>query len=207
MSDNLALWNKVEKTDPKITKKVSIGGMSYTTIDAQHQIKNATEQWGSYGFKWGLKNITYDFSLMDTKGNTVAFVGAVFYYPNGEFELHSSILTVIGNKNPKFDDDFAKKIETDLLTKALSKLGFNADVFMGKFDDNKYVQQVALEKQAEENLKNPTKEQIEELEKLIQKTKSDKDKLLKFGEVEKLEDLTMSKYNEIKTLMLKKLAK
>ena len=37
------------------------------------------------------------------------------------------------------DADFAKKIETDALTKALSKLGFNADVFMGRFDDTKYV--------------------------------------------------------------------
>ena len=26
-----------------------------------------------------------------------------------------------------------------MLTKGLSKLGFNADVFMGRFDDNKYV--------------------------------------------------------------------
>jgi hypothetical protein len=25
--------------------------------------------------------------------------------------------------------------ETDTLTKAISKLGFNADIFMGKFDD------------------------------------------------------------------------
>ena len=32
-----------------------------------------------------------------------------------------------------------KKVATDALTKGLSKLGFNADVFMGKFDDNKYV--------------------------------------------------------------------
>ena len=28
-------------------------------------------------------------------------------------------------------------------TKGLSKLGFNADVFMGKFDDNKYVDSLA----------------------------------------------------------------
>ena len=32
-----------------------------------------------------------------------------------------------------------KKVATDALTKGLSKLGFNADVFMGMFDDNKYV--------------------------------------------------------------------
>jgi len=39
----------------------------------------------------------------------------------------------------KSDDDFAKKMETNTVSKALSKLGFSADVFLGKFDDNKYV--------------------------------------------------------------------
>lgn len=39
------------------------------------------------------------------------------------------------------DADFAKKIETDALTKALSKMGFNADIFMGRFDDTKYVEE------------------------------------------------------------------
>ena len=43
-------------------------------------------------------------------------------------------------KQEMVDADFAKKIETDALTKALSKLGFNADVFMGLYDDHKYVQ-------------------------------------------------------------------
>ena len=43
------------------------------------------------------------------------------------------------------DADFAKKIETDALTKALSKLGFNADVFMGRFDDHKYVEEINAE--------------------------------------------------------------
>ena len=39
--------------------------------------------------------------------------------------------------NPK--DDCYKKLATDALTKALSRLGFNSDVFEGKFDDSKYV--------------------------------------------------------------------
>ena len=39
----------------------------------------------------------------------------------------------------RVDDDCIKKVATDALTKGLSKLGFNADVFMGRFDDNKYV--------------------------------------------------------------------
>jgi hypothetical protein len=43
------------------------------------------------------------------------------------------------------DDNFAKKIETDALTKAISKLGFNADIFLGKFDDVRYVAEMNAE--------------------------------------------------------------
>lgn len=43
------------------------------------------------------------------------------------------------------DDNFAKKIETDTLTKAISKLGFNADIFMGKFDDVRYLKEITAE--------------------------------------------------------------
>ena len=45
----------------------------------------------------------------------------------------------------KIDDNFAKKLETDTLTKALSKLGFNADIFLGKFDDIRYVEDLNKE--------------------------------------------------------------
>ena len=51
----------------------------------------------------------------------------------------------IDNNDTKKDGDCFKKATTDGLTKCLSYLGFNADVFMGKFDDNKYVQQMASE--------------------------------------------------------------
>jgi len=36
-------------------------------------------------------------------------------------------------------------VATDELSKGLSKLGFNSDVFEGLFDDNKYVQQMMKE--------------------------------------------------------------
>ena len=69
----------------------------------------------------------------------------LWYVLNGEtnvihqFPIHSSIKYSV---NGRVDDDFAKKVATDALTKGLSKLGFNADVFLGKFDDNKYVNQL-----------------------------------------------------------------
>jgi hypothetical protein len=49
------------------------------------------------------------------------------------------------NAKTKIDDNFAKKLETDALTKAISKLGFNADIFMGKFDDQRYLDEVNKE--------------------------------------------------------------
>ena len=58
----------------------------------------------------------------------------------GRWEFGQKELTV---KSKKYDDkpdhDALKKAGTDALTKCLSYLGFNADIFMGKFDDNKYV--------------------------------------------------------------------
>ena len=65
----------------------------------------------------------------------------VFNSKTGELPIHSSIKY---GANGRYDDDFAKKVATDALTKGLSKLGFNADVFMGLFDDNKYVNDMKM---------------------------------------------------------------
>jgi hypothetical protein len=134
---NLKLWGAVKETDPKYTKPAKIGGMSITAIAPQYQIMLATEQFGSYGEGFGFKSIELDYSLIE-KFNLVVFKG-VFFHPKGEFEIINSSKMYMDRNQTMIDADFAKKIETDALTKALSKLGFNADVFMGRFDDTKYV--------------------------------------------------------------------
>ena len=138
----LCLWKKVEKTNPNYTKKANVKGNKITSIAPQYQMMNATEQFGSYGATWGFKDITLDFSLTD-KG-LIVFKG-VFYYPGGEFPIINSIGMYKDNAQTKVDDDFAKKVETDALTKALSKLGFNADIFMGKFEDSRYYAEITAE--------------------------------------------------------------
>ena len=43
----MELWNKLEKTNPDHTKSApSSYGKKITTIDAMHQIKNMTEEFG-----------------------------------------------------------------------------------------------------------------------------------------------------------------
>jgi hypothetical protein len=140
--NNLTLWNSVEKTNPKYTKKAKIGGMSITAIAPQYQIMMVTEQFGVYGQTWGFKNIELDYSLL--KYDMVVFKGT-FFFPKGEFEIINSCKLYINNAKTMLDDNFAKKIETDTLTKAISKLGFNADIFMGKFDDVRYLKEITAE--------------------------------------------------------------
>ena len=140
--DNLKLWSSVEKTNPNYTKKAKIGGMSITAIAPQFQIMQVTEQFGVYGRTWGFKKIELDYSLISY--DMVVFKGT-FFFPDGEFEIINSCKLYINNAKTMLDDNFAKKIETDALTKAISKLGFNADIFLGKFEDVRYLAEITKE--------------------------------------------------------------
>ena len=143
MKENLELWRKVEKTNPKYTKQANVGGNKITSIAPQYQIMNVTEQFGSYGKTWGFKNIELDYTLVP-EFNLIVFK-AIFFYPDGEFPTINSIKMFMDNAKLKIDDNFAKKLETDTLTKAISKLGFNADIFMGKFEDTRYLAEITKE--------------------------------------------------------------
>jgi hypothetical protein len=151
-NDNLKLWNAVQETNPADTKPVSFG-RKFTAIDAYSQIKKATEQFGEYGNKWGIKEIQHTF----VPNSTMVLAVGNFYTPEGSSIVSSSIFYI--SEKGKADDDFAKKLETDMITKALSRLGFNADVFMGKFDDNKYVASMN-QKFASEQIKNEPINQV-----------------------------------------------
>ena len=143
MKENLELWHKVEKTNPKYTKQANVCGNKITSIAPQYQIMNVTEQFGSYGKTWGFKNIELDYTLVP-EFNLIVFK-AIFFYPDGEFPTINSIKMFMDNAKLKIDDNFAKKLETDTLTKAISKLGFNADIFMGKFEDTRYLAEIKKE--------------------------------------------------------------
>ena len=153
MSDNLDLWNKVEKTNPEYTKNANVKGNQITSIAPQYQIKQATEKFGVYGQAWGISGSWFDYTLKDL--GMIVF-HATFFYPEGEFPIVNSVQLFKDNAQTKIDDDFAKKVETDTLTKALSKLGFNADIFLGKFEDARYLQEL----NEEFNKPKPTPDQI-----------------------------------------------
>ena len=158
----MKLWDSVEKTNPEHTKTFKgKGGFKGTAISAQYQIKTATSIWGPMGYKWGLKEDSYTKeSVSDNYHHDVLIYKAVFYYPIENETAYFNMETEIDlwNYSKSYSEwsknnDPRKKARTDLLTKCLSQLGFNADVFMGMFDDNKYVNDLKQEKKQEKNNK------------------------------------------------------
>jgi hypothetical protein len=113
----------------------------------------ATELWGQNGKGWGLDIVDEQYVpgapiLVNDNvvGNEIIHVVRVqLWYREGEEVYRTSPqygqTTFVGkNKNGMFTDEEApKKSVTDGMLKCMSLLGFSADIFMGLYDDNKYV--------------------------------------------------------------------
>lgn len=155
MTDNMALWDAVSKTDPNYTKHVGQRG-GFTAISANYQIMQATKQFGPIGIGWG-----YDAELPFFHDNLL-FVPVTLWH--GDKSNRFGPMTGCEEwKSSKghIDSDASKKATTDAITKLLSQLGFSADVFLGKYDDQKYV--AALKKEFAENGDQPKREASLEL--------------------------------------------
>lgn len=150
---NMDLWRSVEVTDPAMTKRVNQRG-GFTSIGAHYQVMRATETFGPVGVGWG-----YDCGAPIFHGDFVIIPVTVWYRDRANtFGPVYGCAEFIG-KRP--DHDAPKKAMTDALTKALSHLGFNADVFLGKFDDNKYVAEVSQQFRAAEKASGPAAQAID----------------------------------------------
>ena len=137
--ENLKLWRSVCVTNPEWIKTANLGGRKISAINPQKQLKQASELWGSYGSVWGLKDCKRQILDLE-QSNKLIILEAVFYYPSGSFEISNSVKLCYMSKGGKYiiDDESFKKIETNTLSKALSKLGFSSDVYEGRFDKQGY---------------------------------------------------------------------
>lgn len=144
--DNMRIWNQVQTTDPTHTKVAKLGGRVITSIDAMYQIKRATEVFGPVGDGW---TYTTEFGFEKASDEvTYIWCDVVIRYNKSVDGSWCSFGPVRGLNLIRYkaqsgrqmeDEDAPKKAMTDALTKALSHLGFSADVFLGMYDDNKYV--------------------------------------------------------------------
>lgn len=171
--NTMRIWDKVSKTDVDHTKEVSFG-RKFTAIDAHSQVMEATRLFGPIGEGWGYNNEYSEIHLTD--GKVIAVCDVTFWWTaTTEWEgnkvqnrrtygpVRGAAVLIKSNKDGSLavvpDTDAWKKASTDGLTKCISHLGFNADVFLGLFDDNKYVQGLKQEKTAEKSAKEMAYEQ------------------------------------------------
>lgn len=152
---NLGIWNAVAKTDPSHTKAVTFG-RKFTSIDAHWQIMRATEQFGPVGQGWGY-NVDHSVERLTPEMILAVADVAIWWRDGDDKQMYGPVRGTCEMYGPKTaqgkpipgmfitDEDAPKKAMTDALTKGLSHLGFSADVFLGLFDDNRYVQKVKKE--------------------------------------------------------------
>lgn len=190
-NEKMALWDSVQKTDPSHTKKVNQRG-GFTSISAHYQVMRATEVFGPVGIGWG-----YDCGEPIFTGPFIIVPVKVWYRDRANTfgPIYGS--AEIAGARP--DSDAPKKAMTDALTKALSHLGFNADVFLGKFDDNKYVAAVTAE--FAEKPETVTEEQAATLNDMIEATGADKAKFLEWLKVEAIGTMPASLYGKAKAAL------
>lgn len=135
---NMDIWNKLSKSDPKYLKKVSFGSRSFTAIDPQYQVRMMTEQFGPVGDGWGWHNETQFINLANGDTAVVANVTVWHGSQGNVFGPFTGCRKFFDAEKRRLAEDAPKMAITDGLTKALSHIGCNSDVFLGEMDGNKY---------------------------------------------------------------------
>lgn len=164
---NMRIWSHVDKTDTRFTKKAKVNGQDITSLSGTAMVMKATELFGPVGIGWGWKVVEERFDdgheIFTGEGDKRACIGreightvkiALWFMQDGQRgEIEQYGCTRYQYKTSygmTTDGEAPKKSLTDAIKKALSMLGFSADVFLGLFDDQNYVQQLEAEQAIEQ---------------------------------------------------------
>lgn len=154
MEGNMKLWALVEKTPLEQTKKITGKSYSGTSPKPHYLVQKATETFGPCGIGWGFtveERVERGALLADGDFERMHIAKVKVWYKwegeRGEVEHigGTPFSGVRSSGKPFTDEDAPKKSVTDALIKALSMVGFAGDIFMGRYDDSKYVSELADE--------------------------------------------------------------
>jgi len=137
---NMDIWESLTKSDPKYLKKISFGARSFTAIDPQYQVMKMTQQFGPIGVGWGWHSTTEFVQV--SNGDTAVLAHVIVWHTDiqNSFGAFTGCRKFFDAAKGRMAEDAPKMAITDGLTKALSHIGCDADVFLGKMDGNKYNQ-------------------------------------------------------------------
>jgi len=147
-NQNMKIWDFLSKTNPEFTKPFSkFGGKTLTTIDPHYQIQMMTNAFGPVGKGWSYQ---VEYKYLD---KLVFAEVSIQYFLDNKWYAFGPVSSVqsLAKKNGGLDDEAPKKAMTDAMTKAFSHLGMSADVFLGMFENNKYVENLKKEFSQKQN--------------------------------------------------------
>lgn len=146
-NEKMMLWNALGKTDPSQTKQFQrAGGFRGTALKPMWVWQQLTEQFGPFGAGWGCDKP--EFSTIPAGGELLVFCTVQGWHgtrDNALWGVGGDKVVAVTKNGPKADDEAFKKAFTDALMNAFKFVGAGADIHMGRFDDNKYVQQLEKE--------------------------------------------------------------
>ena len=204
---NTQLWDALGKTDPAHTKQFKrAGGFSGTALKPQWVLRKLTEQFGPCGSGWGVSKP--DFQVVQGQDEVLVYCTVSAWHGHAGNLLWGvggdKVVTKLNSGKIIHDDEAFKKAFTDAIMNAFKFVGVGADIHMGQFDDNKYVQEVAEEF---ERAANPriSPEQLAELQSLIDQTGTDIVAMCKHYKIGALAEMAVSKFGNAKAALEKKL--
>lgn len=148
--NNADMWDRLQTTDAQFTKSFQrAGGFSGTAINGAYILKRLTEEFGPCGIGWRFiieeENILEGHTLKNgDKAKVHVIRGCIEYTVGAQKHQTSSqfgqTYLVYENRNGAYTDEEApKKSITDAIGKCAVQLGIGADIHLGLYDDNKYV--------------------------------------------------------------------
>lgn len=177
MTDNLDLWHSVEKTDPAHVKPITGKQYKGTSPKPYWLIMRATETFGPIGIGWGFTiDERVEVGALIAEGHFerlhVAKVKVWYKWKGERGEVEHIGGTPLSGKRSSgatyTDEDAPKKSVTDALVKALSMIGFAGDIFMGRYDDSKYVNETRREFEEAERAPEDTTDLLKSAERSLE---------------------------------------
>jgi hypothetical protein len=168
--DNLSIWSRFEDIDPKFTKPIT--GKTYrgTSPNPHYVIRCLTEMFGPVGVGFGWIVEREEFTPL---GDEVLHWCRISFWHTDRantFDAYGQTKALMKTKNGMMvDEDAPKKSLTDAITKAASQIGVAANIFLGRWDDSRYVAQVDAEYRREEQDQAQEKRQVEQPKTLPQR--------------------------------------
>lgn len=152
MSANLDLWEAHADIDPKYTKAITGKAYKGTSPNPQYVIKCLTEMFGPVGQGFGWEVLAEDFTPLGDE--ILHWCRIRFWHTDRQhyYEAYgqTKALMKTRDKGLMSDEDAPKKSLTDAIIKAASQLGIAANIFLGRWDDQKYVAEVDREYRQDE---------------------------------------------------------